>query len=495
MSQVPKTSVVFLGLNIGQDKVSAAAVAEDGTLIAETSFQYNNSEDPGLVKGRHEMRPEIWWDATRMALGQLIGKIRTSGTSPSQLKALGVCGVPGAIITLDRSGKVLLPAMMGDDARATDQVQSLNIHGQDHCRKHGMQFTPRSAIAKIAWVKENHPGTYENAIFVHQTDYIIGLLKGNPDVTEYSLAADTGCDLIDECWPDWLDYDMHLGVRERLPQLVPLGTWIGKVNQAASAATGLPTGLPIVMGSTSDTALFISSGSRKPGDFSIILDDHIFISGVSKKMLAYPYHLLHMYKLPGKLWFFNTESNTGAEWIRVWFNESMRESLEAQAVSLLPSDYLAYPNVRKGEVFPFNSNAAEGFISPATDNHPVQFASCMQGTALLERLSYQTLDKLAGHAHAMGDVYSSGPWSHNEVWMQCRADVTGRINHRISSNPDPAFGAAMIAAVGGKYHTIEAACDAMLHLERSYYPNSERVPIYQERYNSFCALMEEQGYL
>lgn len=493
MSEIPKTASVFIGVNIGLDKVMATAVAEDGTIIAETFSPYNLSDDVGLLKGRHEQRPEIWWDSTRMAIGQLIGKIRNSGVTPPQLKAICVCGVPGAIVVLDRAGRTLMNAILGDDSRGIDQIKRLNLHGQEHSRRLGITFDATSPIAKIAWLKEYQPDMYENAIFVHQVDYIIGKLKGFPDVTEYTIAFGTGCDLIEETWPDWLDYDMHLGVRERLPKLAQMGTMVGKVNQSASAACGLPTGLPVVMGSTTDTALFIASGTRRTGDFGVIIDDHLHISGFSKKMLLYS-SSLHMYKLPGQMWFFNTESCTGGEWIHVWFNEANFPELEAEAEKLLPSDYLAYPNARKGEIFPFNYNSAEGFISPATDNHPVQFASCMQGTALFERLCYQTLDKISGTS-TNGDIYSAGKWSSSDIWMQCRADVCGRVNHRLSSAADPAFGAAMIGAIGAKYHTLEAACDAMLHVENSFYPNPDLVPIYQERFATFSTMLEEQGYI
>ncbi len=223
MSVSPIQDAVFVGIHLAADRVNAAAVSEKGQILAEASAPYSALKNPDTPKEQIELNPEVWWDATRMALGSLVSKLRPKVTGPSQIRALSVCGNPGALLTIDRNGKPLMPAILADDARGDDYTKSLNYHGLEHCAKMGFAFKATSPLAKIAWVKDVLPELYENAYFIHQTDYIIGRLKGSPNVTEYSMAMMTGCDLVDECWPDWIDYDMHLGVRDRLPRLVPLG--------------------------------------------------------------------------------------------------------------------------------------------------------------------------------------------------------------------------------------------------------------------------------
>ena len=495
MSTVPTKAAVFLGVHLATDQVNVSAVTESGDILCETAVPFATSRSPALAKGLSEQNPEIWWDAVRLALGHLVNQLRSKVAGPSQLKAISVCGDAGAILVLDKNGQPLMPAILGDDVRATDQVANLNYHGQEHCKKLGLQFKADFAIAKIAWIKDNLPELYENAYFAHTADYILGKLKGKTDATEYSLAAKTGCDLIDECWPDWLDYDMHLGVRDRLPRLVPLGRQVGNVCQATSSSTGLPLGLPVVMGTTSETASFLASGARRQGDFYTVLHCGMSISGISPKLMRYGSGQIRSFKLPNHAWFFTTDSNTGAGWIRVWFDEHDFKDLEAKAHNLLPSEYLAYPNARKGEMFPFNSASAEGFISPATDDHVVQLASCLQGTALFERLCYQKLDKIADLKGSLGDIYSGGEWSVSDFWMQCRADITGRVNRRTVGRAGATFGAAMMAAMGVHFTSMEETAEAMIRTERMFFPTPERVNDYTERFYNFVALMEEQGYI
>ncbi len=486
---------IFLGVHLAHDRVVAVAVDENGQELVQSAAAYNIQAAPALPKGHVEQNPEIWWDATRLALGHLTSQLRSASVSPSQLRGISVSGVPGILIVQDREGKILCPAMMDTDSRAVEQLPKLNMLGQDHCRRMGFQFRSDDAIAKIAWVKDNLPEMYEIATFVHQADYVLGKLKGAPDVTEFSIASKTGCDLIDENWPDWLDYDMHLGVRERLPRLTHLGEVVGKLCPAAASATGLPQGVPVVMGTATETAAFLASGARKLGDFYFDLDDRISICGITKKLISYPHHLVQMSKLPDRTWFFATESVTGADWIKVWFKDTSLEIIETGARKLLPTDYLAYPNAKKGETFPFFTNSAEGFISPATDNREVQFASCLQGTGFFERMCYEKIDKLAEMQNSAGDVYTGGPWSKYDAWMQCRADITGRVNRRTLTKGGPAFGTAVIAAIGSHFKKFEAAADMMVHVEESFFPNPDRMGAYNDKYTQFLSVMESQGYV
>jgi len=493
MSEQTEHGGFLIGVNLEKDRVTAMVVSESGEVTAKTSCAYDLPKS-SLPKGREEQDPEIWWNASCYAIGHVVSQLRNKNISPKQLLGISVASLPGSIAVIDRGNNTLMPAIMADDNRALEQAVRLSMIGNEHCKKVGGTFKADHALAKIVWIKENFPDIYENAIFVHQSDYVLGLLKGGINVTDASVARLTGYDPIENCWPDWLDYDMHLSIRERLPRLGTLGEKVGVVTSAAAKATGLPDGLPVVLGGSSPMAEFIASGAKQAGDFFTKFDESLQISGISTKMFHYPHGIVKINRLPKNEWFFSTATNTGTEWIYVWFNEQLAQEYINQVESLLPSRYIAYPNVRKGEIFPFCSNSAEGFISPATDNRPAQFASCLQGTALVERLAYQFLDK-SGENNNIGQIYTFGPWCKSDIWMQCRADVTERIVHRLASSHDPAFGAAMIAAMGIISPSLLQVSESMVHIDRSFYPNPEKMSLYKEYYALFQKTMQEQGYI
>ena len=496
MSQATSQSAIFIGVNLTTDCVNVAAVTEQGAIVAESSAPFMRGSvgtTSGVRLQMLEEDPEIWWDATRMALGHLVSQLQKS-TTLSQLKAISVSGDPGTLVIVNRLGKPMMNAILAGDNRASEFVQSLNFHGRDHCKKMGFTFRAEDPLAKIAWLKENNPKLYEDALFVHQADFIVGRLKGFPDVTEFAFAARTGCDLVDDCWPDWLDYDMYLSVRDRLPALKYLGDNVGTISDKASSATGLPVGMDIVMGTTSVTAAFLASGARKEGDFHTILGKRLTISGISSRMMRLGHEHSRVNKLPNRKWSFSVNSQTGTNWITSWFPEGTFAELEPTAANRLPNNYLAYPNVTKEETFPFVSNSAEGFITPATEDRAVQFASCLQGTALFEQFCYKRLNRLAGTAETQGDVYTGGEWCTSDVWMQCRADVTGRVNRRMKGLSSAVFGTAMIAALGTTFKSLEEVADAMLAVDATFFPDPHKHSDYADLYVRFCELMEDQGY-
>jgi len=490
----------FIGVNLSETHAFAVVVSELGENVAQSTAPFETPKnhlgkplEKNDVENPLEQSCESWWRAVCKVLGHLTTQIRGK-IDPKNLAGISVSSAPGHIAVVDRSGEPLYPAMMADDCRAEDQAIRLNGIGIEHVKKVGFPFRPSDALAKIVWIKENEPDIYENAIFVHQADYILGKLKGKMDVTNASIAITTGCDPEDDCWPDWLDYDMHLSIRERLPHLLETGKIVGNVTPSAAQNTGLPAGLPVVLGCSSQTAAFLASGARRPGDFFTTFGGIMQIDGISNNIIQYSHNIVKMNRLPEQEWFFSTQTNTGTEWINVWFTEEFAKENINTVERLLPSRYLAYPNVRRGEIFPFNSNSAEGFISPATDNRPVQFAACVQGTALVERLIYQTIDDLTDNA-SPGNIYTIGDWCDSDVWMQCRSDISGRILHRLMHSHGAGFGTAFAAAIGTRFGSLQEASDAMVHIERSFYPNTEKSAAYKECYENFINTMEEQGYL
>ena len=491
MSQSTSSAAVFIGVNLVSDRVKVIAVTDHGAILAESSAPFVRKPVPGKSSLLEE-DPEIWWDATRMAIGHTVGQLQKT-VSLSQIKAISVSSEPGILVVVNRAGNPVMPAILAEDTRSYDYVGSLNLYGREHCSKLGFLFRAEDPLAKIAWLKDNDPKLYEDACFIHQADFIVGRLKGVPDVTEFAFAARTGCDLLDGCWPDWIDYDLYLGVRDRLPLLLNFGDKAGTVSDKASTATGLPSGTTIAMGTTSVMASFLASGARKEGDLHTALANQMTISGISSTMIRSPQDQIRVNKMPKQQWSFSVNSRTGTEWIKAWFPEGTFAELEPTTAEKVPCGYLAYPNVSREETFPFVSNGAEGFITPATEDRGLQFAACLQGTALFERYCYQKLLRLAG-TETPGDIYTGGEWSASDVWMQCSADVTGRINRRMKGQSNAAFGTAMIAALGGGFSSLEDVANSMLAVDAAFYPNPEKHVQYTELFAEFCDLMEEQGY-
>ena len=119
-------------------------------------------------------------------------------------------------------------------------------------------------------------------------------------------------------------------------------------------------------------------------------------------------------------------------------------------------------------------------------------AACLQGTAFVERLAYEVLDSVASTQG--GDIFVTGGGGRNDLWLQCRADVTGRAVHRPAS-PESAFGSAILAASGTIYRGWDLAVEGMVKLETTFLPRPERRAEYDRLYQAFCGELNRRGYL
>ena len=119
-------------------------------------------------------------------------------------------------------------------------------------------------------------------------------------------------------------------------------------------------------------------------------------------------------------------------------------------------------------------------------------AALLQGTAFVERLAYGVLDEVA--LTQGGDIFSTGGGGRNDLWLQCRADVTGRVIHRPLC-AESAFGAAVLAAAGTMVEGWERAVESMVKLEKTFIPDPERRDKYAPLYQRFCDELKRRGYL
>jgi xylulokinase len=485
-----KHTRLFLGIDVGTGGLRVLAASQSGAIAGQVSTPLDR-ETLRTWEGQHEQPPTAWWEAVCRATSKLAGQLRSKGYAASQLEAIAVDGTSGTLVVLDAAGQPLRPAIMYSDPRGASQADALNAAAGDFCRKLGYRLNPSFALVKIAWLRRHESATFKQAAhFVSQADYIAGLLTGKRGVSDYSNALKTGYDLLDDRWPQWIDE--LLGIGSRLPRIVAPGTKIGAISRHAAAATGLPEGLPVMAGATDGTTAFLASGARRPGDYNTTLGTTLVFKGISRQICRHPQGLIYCHKLPGGYWLPGAASNTGSEWIHAWFPKADLRAMDAAAAQRLPGECLCYPLACTGERFPFLSPKAQGFCFPQPSDAIDRYAACLEGTALVERLSYELLDQATGHSG--GEVYSTGGGSRSDVWMQCRADITGRVLHRPAC-PESAFGAAILAAAESHDRDLAAAIQAMVRIERSFAPEPCRAGHSDRMYEQFWDQLQKRGYL
>ena len=486
----PKQRPVFLGLDLGTGGVRAIAATETGEVIAQSTVSLDNA----IIRteaGRHEQDPAQWWRSACEALQSLTASLGALSISEESLKAIAVDGTSGTLVCLDADGIPVRPAIMYNDGRSTEEAADLTAAAGDFCKKLGYRFEPSYALSKALWFFRHEASAFDRTCrFLHQGDFVAGRLAGDFSTSDYSNALKTGYDLVEERWPEWLaTFDE---IHERLPRVVAPATVVGGVSRKAAEETGLPVGLAIASGATDGTAACIASGMRTPGDYNTTLGTTLVFKGIAREICRHPQGLIYSHKLPGGLWLPGAASNTGGEWITSWFGDADPAALDRQAAGLLPVDHLAYPLARTGERFPFLAPDAEGFCEPEAPSKVLRYAAYLQGTALVERLAYNVLDRVAGTSG--GSVYCTGGGTRSEVWSQCRADVTGRCLH-LPACPESAFGSAVLAAASVHFDGVWEAVEAMVRIDRTFEANGTRTSQYDDLFGRFLNLLSERKYV
>jgi D-ribulokinase len=484
------TSPVFLGIDVGTSGVRALATSDRGEVLALESVDFALRYEPNS-SGHHEQDPDVWWQSVCRATGRLVEQLKGLGLAPDSLRGAAIDGTSGTLVALNAAGAPIRPALMYNDSRGAEQAERLNAIAEAFLARHGYSFRSSFAAAKIVWFQENEPHAFDRtACFAHQADYIVARLTGEAIVSDFNNALKAGYDLLEDRWPDWLASD--LGIGNRLPRVVAPGCPVGQVSAIAAEQSGLPVGLPILAGTTDGVAACLASGLRNPGDYNTTLGTTLVFKGLSDRICSSPGGLVYSHKLPGGRWLPGAASNTGAEWIGRWFAGADLASMDQQAVDLIPTVPIAYPLTRQGERFPFSQSWAKGFFVREPPSNLGRYASCLLGTALVERLAYEALDRVTGHSG--GAVYATGGGSRSDVWTQCRADVAGRVIHR-PAVAESVFGAALLAASGVLEEPLDLVIERMVCIEKSFFPNVGRAALYEERFEEFGKELRSRGYL
>ena len=488
---------LVIGLDLGTGGARVVVVNAAGKILVTTQAEITRTpQQISLAKqGLHEQNPESWWTAACTAIGSAMQQISGGADARRTLRAICVDGTSGTVVGVDRTGRATTPALMYNDARATSEAVELDSLVREDAETALPGITASFGIAKMLWIERNLAGeAAATHCFAHQADFIAGRMTGQVGVTDYSNALKSGFDLCKESWAGFIEEYPQL--RSRMPRVVAPGEVLGRISSENANQLGLPDGLVVIAGMTDGTAAFLASGASSVGDDNTTLGTTLVFKRLAGHHVKDPAGLIYCHKLPGGWWLPGAASNVGADWIARNFSGEDLAQLDADAASLLPTEHLAYPLKMKGERFPLDSRDIEGFCEPEASGPGVRYAACLQGTAFVERLGYEVLNRAIGGAGPArsGDVYATGGGSQSDVWMQLRADVSGRTFRRPSC-PESAFGSAILAAASILHEDLGRCSRAMIRIARSFHPDAARHAACEEFYQRFLSLLEQRGFL
>ena len=108
---------------------------------------------------RAQLDPEVYWQACMKTVREAI---RQSEVRPEQVKALAVSSQGETTITLDAKGRVIYPALVWLDNRASAQAAFLaERFGKEVYSRTGIpEIVPTWSACKILWIRQNEPEVF-----------------------------------------------------------------------------------------------------------------------------------------------------------------------------------------------------------------------------------------------------------------------------------------------------------------------------------------------
>lgn len=238
------------------------------------------------VGGARETHPEVWWDALGQAVGAGADALTRAGVGPDAVAAIAVAGQQHALVTLDRAGRALRPALLWNDTRSAPQAAELrNALGGPEAWSSRTGSVPVASFtsAKWLWLRRTEPRTAAECAAVRLPhDFLTERLCGTA-VTDPGDASGTGW--FDTCLGAYDDDLLRfLGLSsEQLPRVAATaGSRAGALTSGAAAFLGLPPGIPVAAGTGDNMAAAVGLGLGRSG----LLDHPVLSLGTSGTAFA-----------------------------------------------------------------------------------------------------------------------------------------------------------------------------------------------------------------
>ena len=278
-------SQYLLGFDIGSSAIKAALIETDtGNLIASATSPQTELSIQAAKPGWAEQDPDVWWlhmvQATRHLADQ-------DGVDLRQVKAIGLSYQMHGLVLVDRSCKLLRPAIIWCDSRAVEiGQQAFDEIGHETCLKHLLNSPGNFTASKLKWVKEN-----ESDIFARiykamlPGDYIALKMTGQALTTPAGLSEGI-------LWDFQKQEIAHLLLEyygfptEFFPELVDNFSEQGLLRQDAADELGLPVGTPLTYRGGDQTNNAFSLNVLETGEIAATAGTSGVVYGVSDALLT-----------------------------------------------------------------------------------------------------------------------------------------------------------------------------------------------------------------
>jgi xylulokinase len=462
-----------LGIDVGTGGTRAVIVGDDGRIVASATAAHEPFASPQI--GWAEQRPEDWWRAATRAVRLALSHAHLRG---HDVGCVGFSGQMHGAVMLDAADDVVRPALIWCDVRTAAQCLELTRQiGADRiiqltCNPALTNFT----LTKLLWTRENEPHLWSRVRAVMlPKDYVRFRLTGERATDMADASGTLMLDVAGRRWSDEMLQAAHID-RGLLPALHESQELCGTISAAGADASGLAAGTPVVAGAGDQAAGATGMGIVAPGAVSATIGTSGVVFAATDRPSVDPLGRLHTFchAIPGRWHVMGVTQAAGLS-LR-WFRDRLAsgvvddqgdpyDRLTAEAATVpAGADGLLWAPYLMGERTPHLDPHARGALVGLTASHTRAHVV----RAILEGVAYSLKDTLAIFDEMQVPTTSirlGGGGARSELWRQIQADVYGREIEVVEAEEGAAYGAALLAGVGGRlWPSVDAACSAVVRV-------------------------------
>jgi xylulokinase len=423
------------------------------------------------------------------------------GVRAEEIGAVGFSGQMHGAVLLDARDEPLRPSIIWCDQRTEAQCRALT-EKVGVSRLIELTSNPpltNFTLTKMLWVREHEPEVWKQArSLLLPKDYVRLQLTGDRATDVADASGTLLFDVAGRRWSVAMSAATEIDAR-MLPRAYESMEVTGSVSTAGAEATGLRAGTPVVAGAGDQAAGAVGMGIVRPGAVSATIGTSGVVFAATDRPALDPEGRVHTFchAVAGRWHVMGVTQAAGLSlrWFRDQFgaNDSgapdsyerlMEEaaSVPAGADGVLWAPYLM--GERTPHLDPHARAALTGLAASHTRAHAVR--AILEGVAFSLRDTFEIFKEMSVPVET---VRLGGGGARSTLWRQIQADVYGHAVETVAAEEGAAYGAALLAGVGGgAWASVDEACEAVVRVASRLSPNSPAVELMDRQYGRFRAL-------
>ena len=458
---------LFLGLDVGTSGVKAILVSPAGAVqAAATAPLPLDTPRPGWA----EQDPDEWWAASCAAIRGVLTQ------RSADVAAVGISGQMHSSVFLDRGGAVIRPALLWCDGRTTAECREIVERAGGEARLRELVCNPALegfTLPKVLWLRNHEPAAFARlATVLLAKDYVRLRLTGSV-ATEPSDAS--GTLMFDPAGARWSRAMMEAVELplSLLPEVAGSSDVLGRVTDEAGALIGLAPGTPVVGGGADNACGAAGVGAITPGEAVSSWGTSGTVLAPTTEPRVDPGLRAHTFchVVPGVWYVMGVVLSAGGAF--AWYRDQLARELADtdQRDARLVEEAAQVPPGAEGVTFlPY----LQGERTPHRD---ASLRAAFVGLSLAHSRAHMTRAVLEGVCFALRDSVAileelglapsylllTGGGAKSTFIRRLQADIFGLPVTTVNREEGPAYGAALLAAVGvGAFADLKAAVQCTL---------------------------------